>query len=152
MKETTLCLLVKDGKILLAMKKRGFGQGLWNGAGGKIQPGESVEQAAVRELQEEVGVAAEPSNLQHMGKLMFYFENQPDWDQSMEIFKIERWQGEPSESDEMRPQWFSFSEIPYAQMWPDDIHWFPKFLAGEKIAGDCYFDETGKIIQRFELK
>ena len=36
MKQATLCLLVKDNEILLAMKKRGFGVGKWNGVGGKI--------------------------------------------------------------------------------------------------------------------
>ncbi|MEK7504190.1 MAG: hypothetical protein AAB550_01680 [Patescibacteria group bacterium] len=36
MKQATLCFLVKDNQILLAMKKRGFGVGKWNGVGGKV--------------------------------------------------------------------------------------------------------------------
>lgn len=35
--ETTLCLLKKENSILLAMKKRGFGAGKYNGVGGKIE-------------------------------------------------------------------------------------------------------------------
>jgi hypothetical protein len=45
MLQTTLVLLFNDqGQILLAMKKRGFGVGKWNGAGGKIHEGETVIQ------------------------------------------------------------------------------------------------------------
>ena len=43
MKISTLCFLVKDNQILLAMKKRGFGEGKWNGVGGKVNPGETIE-------------------------------------------------------------------------------------------------------------
>eukprot|EP00056_Hartaetosiga_gracilis_P017259 m.6783 g.6783 ORF g.6783 m.6783 type:complete len:151 (-) comp5533_c0_seq1:454-906(-) len=39
-------------RILLGMKKRGFGKGKFNGFGGKLEKGETVEEAAVRELQE----------------------------------------------------------------------------------------------------
>ncbi len=35
-----LCFLVKDKRVLLGMKKRGFGVGMWNGIGGKIAKGE----------------------------------------------------------------------------------------------------------------
>ena len=54
--ETTLCLLRKDNKILLAMKKRGFGTGKYNGVGGKIENGETLNEAMIRETKEEIGV------------------------------------------------------------------------------------------------
>lgn len=44
----TLVLVVQPGRVLLGMKKRGFGAGKWNGFGGKVQPGESIEDAARR--------------------------------------------------------------------------------------------------------
>lgn len=44
----TLVLVVQPSRVLLGMKKRGFGAGLWNGFGGKVQPGESIEEAARR--------------------------------------------------------------------------------------------------------
>ena len=40
--------------MLLGMKKRGFGTGKWNGFGGKVEVGETVADAAQRELEEEV--------------------------------------------------------------------------------------------------
>lgn len=46
---------MKENQILLAMKKRGFGAGKWNGAGGKINAGETIEEATTREVDEELG-------------------------------------------------------------------------------------------------
>ena len=44
----TLVMIMKNDKILLGMKKRGFGVNRWNGFGGKLQPGESILDAAKR--------------------------------------------------------------------------------------------------------
>lgn len=41
MRLATLCYLLKDDQVLLAMKKRGFGEGKWNGPGGKVEKGET---------------------------------------------------------------------------------------------------------------
>jgi 8-oxo-dGTP pyrophosphatase MutT (NUDIX family) len=48
-KQMTLGYLVRGDEVLMAMKKRGFGVGKWNGTGGKLQPGETVEEAMIRE-------------------------------------------------------------------------------------------------------
>jgi len=52
-KVLTLVMPRREGRILLGMKKRGFGQGRWNGFGGKVEKGESVAEGAARELLEE---------------------------------------------------------------------------------------------------
>ena len=44
----TLVLIHQNARILLGMKKRGFGAGWWNGYGGKVQAGETIEEAAKR--------------------------------------------------------------------------------------------------------
>ena len=67
----TLCLVSKGDEILLGMKKRGFGEGRWNGFGGKVEQGESVEEAARRELKEESGVVAE--KLEKVGIIEFEY-------------------------------------------------------------------------------
>ena len=54
----TLAIIQHGGKVLFAMKKKGFGQGWWNGYGGKVETGETVEAAMVRELREESGLVA----------------------------------------------------------------------------------------------
>ena len=47
-KVLTLVLIREPTRILLGMKKRGFGQGRWNGFGGKVEKGETIHQAAIR--------------------------------------------------------------------------------------------------------
>ena len=59
MRVCTLVIINDGERVLLGMKKRGFGQGRWNGFGGKVAPGETIDAAASRELREEAGIAYE---------------------------------------------------------------------------------------------
>lgn len=133
----TLCLAVKDGKVLLGMKKRGFGAGRWNGFGGKVEPGETIEEAAKRETKEEAGI--EVSEMTKKGVLEFTFENDPKV-LEVHIFHISEFAGEPQETEEMKPGWFPVDRIPFEQMWTDDIYWMPLFLNGKKFKGAFLFD------------
>lgn len=129
MKLVTILFLVKEGCILLAMKKRGFGEGKWNGVGGKADPGESEFDAAIRECQEEIGVT--PINPKLVGKIKFYDKQDPAFGHHAHIFTATEWEGEPVETDEMRPEWFAVANIPYVKMWADDILWLPLVLDGK---------------------
>lgn len=143
LRQATLGFLVREGEILLAMKKRGFGEGKWNGSGGKPEPGELIEDTAVREINEEIRVT--PKSLQRMGTIRFYIPHKPEWDQEVLVYIVDEWEGEPQETEEMRPQWFSTSEIPFDEMWPDDKHWLPLVLGGKKITAEFIFDEEMKV-------
>jgi len=147
MKTKTLSLLfLKDGdRILLAMKKRGFGEGRWNGVGGKVEPGESVEQAMIRETQEEIGVT--PLEYEKVADIRFdeYFKGEPTL-MHVHVFVATTWNGEPTESDEMAPQWFATDDLPYKDMWSDDEYWLPEVLEGKKISADFKLDESDVII------
>lgn len=142
MKTCTLLFLLKDDEILLAKKKRGFGAGHWNGVGGKIEPDETIEQAAIRECQEEIGVT--PANLEKVATHDFVF---PDGTEDIKVhtFITKNWKGEPHETEEMAPQWFKISEIPYTEMWGDDIVWLPLVLQGKKLQTRFTFDENNCI-------
>ncbi|MFA7252553.1 MAG: 8-oxo-dGTP diphosphatase [Candidatus Paceibacterota bacterium] len=124
-KVLTLCVPVKDGKILLGMKKRGFGVGRWNGFGGKVESGETIEQGALREIGEETGIT--DGVLEKRGVLDFSFQNDEKV-LEVHIFKLTHFIGEPIETEEMRPEWFSLDSIPFSQMWSDDEYWFPLFF------------------------
>jgi len=152
MRPTTLCLLVKENEILLAMKKRGFGVGKWNGVGGKVDKEETIEEAAVREMKEEIGVTANLENLENVGNIKFYFKDNPEWDNHMHIFLIREWEREPRESEEMKPQWYKHQEIPYGEMWADDIHWMPLVLAGKKIEAEFHFNDKYDSFHKFEVR
>lgn len=134
---TTLVFLRQENEILLAMKKRRFGAGKWNGAGGKVEPGETYEQAAVRECQEEIGVT--PIALRKVGEL--HFIDLPDVEHYTHVYTTGEWKGEPQESEEMAPRWFAENEIPYDTMWPDDIHWIPMMLAGKLFKGTVTIED-----------
>lgn len=133
----TLAMVVDGDRVLLGMKKRGFGEGRWNGFGGKLDEGESIEDALVREMEEEVGVT--PLEYQKIGILDFSFESEPK-ELEVHIFKVSAHDGEPLESEEMRPQWFAFSDVPFGQMWVDDEYWFPYLVRNELFRGRFHFD------------
>lgn len=139
-------------EILLAMKKRGFGAGKWNGTGGKVEPGESIKEAAVRETREEVCVSVDPHDLRLCAVLHFSFEDKPELSQSVHVFFATRWQGEPKESEEMRPQWYRYDAIPYEVMWIDDQHWLLRVLGGERIEATFHFASEGDAILDMEAR
>lgn len=151
MTTATLVLPISDSAVLLAMKKRGFGAGRWNGLGGKVQAGESPERAAIRELREEIGVAAEPTSLEPAGVLEFSFEEKEDvW--RIHIFRLRQWQGTPCESEEMRPEWHPLGALPFAAMWPADHLWMPAVLSGIAVEGSVHYDSAGNEIRSHSIR
>ncbi|MFA5828150.1 MAG: 8-oxo-dGTP diphosphatase [Candidatus Shapirobacteria bacterium] len=147
-KVVTNCFLIKENKICLAMKKRGLGVGLWNGTGGKIQEGETVVEAARREAKEELGV--DLGQLESRGEVLFVFED--DFEVFVYLFLCYQWQGEPSESEEMAPEWFDIEKIPYEMMWQTDKHWLPVVLRGTSIKAVFHFNADKKTVKNFDLK
>lgn len=126
--------------------------GKWNGIGGKVQEGETIETAAARETGEEVGVMVDPANMENMGNIKFYFKDKPEWNQHMHIFLVKDWKGEPKESEEMMPKWYFHHEIPFDAMWADDKHWLPAVLAGKKVQGRFDFTNKGAQIDEFDIR
>ena len=149
MKTKTLSLLFlsKPDQVLLAMKKRGFGEGRWNGVGGKVEEGETIEAAMIRETQEEIGVT--PTVYEKVGDIRFdeFFKGKPTL-MHVHIFLATEWEGAPTESEEMAPQWFAHANIPYSDMWSDDPFWLPQILRGKKISADFKLDESDTIVSR----
>lgn len=148
LRQAVLCFLVRPDEVLLAMKKRGFGTGRWNGVGGKPGPGESLREAAVRETKEEIGIT--PLALRPVATLDFYFPEVPlekDWNQQVHVYLVDNWEGEPVESEEMKPQWFRVNDIPFDSMWSDDIHWLPKVLNGTSLKAEFMFDKNDQLLE-----
>jgi len=141
-KETpvTVCFPLCGGNVLLGMKKRGFGAGWWNGFGGKVKEGETATASVLRELAEESGLLAREGDLLEVARMRFYL---PDGAiMAGHAFLLSVWSGEPQETEEMRPQWFSLAAIPYESMWPGDERWLPEIFAGRKIEGEIRFGAT----------
>ena len=144
LRQATLCFLIRGNEVLLARKKRGFAEGKINGVGGKVNDRESVEEAAIRETREEIDV--DIKILVKVAELDFYFSHNPDWNQKVIVFEVREWEGEPKESEEMDPSWYSFDKIPYDSMWVDDILWLPNVLEGKKLNAELLFNEKEEII------
>lgn len=51
----TLCFLLHDDQVLMLHRRFPPNQGLWNGVGGHIEPGETPRQSVIREVAEETG-------------------------------------------------------------------------------------------------
>ncbi|HSX33432.1 MAG TPA: 8-oxo-dGTP diphosphatase [Candidatus Saccharimonadales bacterium] len=144
MKRVTILFLQKDDQVLLAMKKRGFGVGKWNGVGGKVEDGETAAQAAVRECQEEIGVTPHTPKL--VAKLDFFDQADPGFHHQASVFTSKSWDGDPHETEEMRPQWFAQAAVPYTDMWAADRLWIPEVLAGALLTGRITFNGE-KLVQ-----
>ena len=139
-----LCFIVRGDEVLLIRKKRGLGAGKINGPGGRLEPGETAAEAAVREVQEEVCVT--PLNPSLRGELHFQFAD--GYALHCAVFLAEGCEGEPSETDEAAPLWVRTGEIPYDEMWADDRHWLPGLLEGRSFRAFFEFDGERMLAHR----
>jgi 8-oxo-dGTP diphosphatase len=141
-------LFVRDGdQVLLIRKRRGLGAGKINGPGGKLEPGETPLQCAVREVEEEVGVTAHDPI--ERGELYFQFVD--GLRLHVLVFDATAFSGEPVDTEEAFPLWVAEREIPYHEMWADDRVWLPHMLAGRPFVlravfeGDAMLDHTIEV-------
>jgi 8-oxo-dGTP diphosphatase len=155
MQHMTLCFLLRGAPpdaVLLGYKKHGFGAGKFVGIGGRVEAAETVAAAACREVAEEIGVQVLPHDLQPRGQIEFIFPCQPAWDQTVHLFIVTSWSGEPRESEEIRPDWYSLSALPWAWMWDDSRSWLPQLLAGEHIDAAITFGADSSTVQAIQWK
>ncbi len=141
----TLCFVMRDGQILLILKKRGLGAGKINGPGGRIEPGESAVECAIRELQEELAIT--PRDPEMAGVLHFQFAD--GYSLQCSVFRATDCDGIAVETDEAVPRWTPADAIPYHQMWADDIHWLPGVISGGRFLG--FFEFDGEIMLSKEI-
>ncbi|KAJ1917029.1 Nudix (Nucleoside diphosphate linked moiety X)-type motif 1 [Mycoemilia scoparia] len=128
-------------KVLLGLKKRGFGMGRWNGFGGKVESGESIYDGAIRELKEESNLDAK--NLEKKAIMYFKFEDNPIII-DVHLYTTSNISGDPVESEEMLPRWYDVPDLPYGFMWPDNKIWHPWLFEGKLFTATFYFkaDQT----------
>jgi 8-oxo-dGTP diphosphatase len=134
--EATLLFVVRGGEILLIEKKRGHGAGKVNGPGGKIDPGETPLECAVRETEEELHISVKDAR--KVAELWFQMSDYPSI--LCHVFIGSEFLGTPTETDEAVPLWAPLDAIPYDRMWEDDIHWLPLVLDGKSLLGKFVFE------------
>lgn len=142
---TTLALFVDGDKLLLGEKKRGFAKGTLNGIGGKQDPGETIDEAMIRECGEEIG--AIPTDYSQVGRIDFdlWYKGEHSYMQ-MFIYKCYKFEGEIKETEEIIPAWYNFDEIPFDRMIDDDLLWLPYVLNGAKVIGKVTLDKDMRMV------
>jgi len=165
-KEYTLVVVTDDNRrILIGKKNRGFGKGMFNSFGGKIEPGESPLEGACRELKEETNIDASPDSFKSIGVLRFILED-AGMEMVVHVFRILITE-EAAETnskgyfrmkfddiqgcEEITPQWVNdWYKLPLNNMFADDSIWMPYLLKGGKLNGWFLFapggEETNTIL------
>jgi 8-oxo-dGTP diphosphatase len=134
--KATILFIVKDGQVLLIEKKRGLGAGKINGPGGKIDPGETALEAAIRETQEELLIT--PHAPRKLGELQFSMSDHADI--LCHVYRADDYDGTPTETEEAVPVWIALDAIPYDRMWQDDRYWLPLLLNEQSFIGRFVFE------------
>lgn len=145
--ETALCLLRKDDEILLAMKKRGFGEDKYNGVGGKLETNETPEETMIREVKEEIGIKVIKYDKVGLVEFDEYYKEERQ-NLVFHLYFAYDWLGDIIEIEEMRPEWFKLESIPYDNMFPDDKYWLPLVIDGKKIKAYFKFDKEWNLIEK----
>ena len=133
-------------RVLLGLKHSGIGATNVVGLGGHVDPGETAREAAVREAEEEAGIALPPDALNEVGVVRFRFPAKQSWNQDVAVFTTTTWTGEPEPSDEITPAWYDIDAIPFDDMWDDAHHWLPAVLRGESIDSTVTFASDNRTV------
>ena len=120
---SAVALIDPEGRILLAQRPPGKSlAGLWEFPGGKVEPGETPEQALIRELKEEIGIDTWSSCL---APLTFASHSYPDFHLLMPLFACRRWQGIPSPREGQTLAWVRPDRLRDYPMPPADLPLIP---------------------------
>jgi 8-oxo-dGTP diphosphatase len=111
-------LVDADGRVLVATRPAGrYMAGLWEFPGGKVDPGETPEQALIRELDEELGIATHASCL---APAAFASHDYADFHLLLLLFVCRKWQGRPTPRDGQALKWAPVNELFRLDMPPAD--------------------------------
>jgi 8-oxo-dGTP diphosphatase len=134
--------------VLLGEKKYGLGKGRWVGPGGKVEPGETASEAALRELAEEVGLMADVADLEPIATIDYPFPSRPQLSQRSHAFRVVRFGGAVAESSELKPRWWPIGELPLEQMWSDAKLWLPAALGGHYREGTITIGDDDEVLSQ----
>jgi 8-oxo-dGTP diphosphatase len=147
--EATLCHIRRGRELLLKKATRGISVGKWNGPGGKIEPGESPEAGAAREVFEETGLTVK--RLFHHGTILFFMDGGRRLDIRVHLFSTGDFAGRARSTEEGRVRWFPLNGLPWGAMWDDDRYWFPAMLSGGRFEAKFYYDSGNHRVVEYEM-
>lgn len=126
LRPTVLCYLKKDDQYLLLFrnkKKNDYNEGKWIGVGGKLEPGETPNEAAVREVKEETGL--DVHSLEIAGEVIFINDN---YHEIMYVYEISDFSGSLISCNEGELRWIPINDIYDYPMWEGDKSFLPLLI------------------------
>ena len=148
MKLATLCYVIdKNSNSTLMIhrvkKKNDYHREKWNGLGGKFEPGESPEECAVREIEEESGLIIK--NIEMKGFITFpMFDGKEDW--YVFLFTADEYEGELIDSNEGNLDWIPNEKLTEINLWEGDKYFIP-WIFKEKFFSAKFIYENGNYIR-----
>lgn len=127
------------------MKKRKFWKGKWNGPGGKLDDGETLEECMIRETKEEFGIDIIPENMKKVWEFSWRNKANEEQNHYVHIYLIDDFEWVPTESEEMLPKWFDLENMPVEDMWKEDVLWLPRIFAWEYIEYEIIYGTDGTL-------
>jgi 8-oxo-dGTP diphosphatase len=148
-RERAVLVFLRDGdQLLLIHKKRGLGTGKVNAPGGRVETGETWEQAGRREIREETGLT--PADMDERARLRFQFAD--GYSLEARVFAARGWTGTLTACDEADPFWHPADTLPWGRMWADDALWLPPVLAGNRADARFLFDGDAMVEAWVEVR
>ena len=147
MKLATLCYVMdkQDNSTLMIYrnkKENDYHQGKWNGLGGKFNPGESPEECAIREIEEEGGLKVR--SLKMRGFITFpLFDGKDDW--YVFLFTAHEFRGKLIDSPEGQLDWIPNNRLTEINLWEGDKIFIP-WLSGDKFFSAKFNYHNGRFI------
>ena len=124
--KTVLCYLKKDNCYLLLYrnkKQNDLNEGKWMGVGGHLENGETIDQAAIREVFEETGLHVH--SLKCAAEILFIND---DYQEIMYLYEITDFSGEQIECNEGELKWVPIKDIYNYPMWEGDKEFLPLLI------------------------
>jgi len=150
MKIATLGIVTRDGLLLLGEKKKGeIGTGKLSGPGGKLDPGETLEECLIRETREELEIELDPMSLELTAIIDFYAAGEIDF--RVYVYHARILSGEIHETSDMIPGWYLLNNSTFDRTYESDRHWLPKAARGEKFCANVYYRNRAHDFDRIEF-
>ncbi len=108
-----------DGRVLMAQRPKGKEfEGHWEFPGGKVEQGETPEEALIRELREELRIETQTACL---APVAFASHDYKDFHLLMPLFVCRKWEGMPEPVEGQVLKWITIKEITRLKMPPADV-------------------------------